>query len=145
MSPWVTTTKPHASSPVTGPSSSSTSPPRAPRASCRPTPPGGCVTRSPRSPPPRRARRRCPVSEPTSQRITGGQQYALALAVAGMLAVGAYGLVISYWTVRELAVKLHMPLPHIFPIGIEGGMIAVLAIDIVLTWIGRPITWLRQV
>jgi hypothetical protein len=62
-----------------------------------------------------------------------------------MLAVGAYGLVISYWTVRELAVKLHMPLPHIFPIGIEGGMIAVLAIDIVLTWIGRPIGWLRQV
>lgn len=85
------------------------------------------------------------MSEPTSQRITGGQQYALALAVAGMLAVGVYGLVISYWTVRELAEKLHMPLPHIFPIGIEGGMIAVLAIDIVLTWIGRPITWLRQV
>ena len=77
--------------------------------------------------------------------LTPGQQYALALAVAGILAVGVYGLVISYWTVRELAVKLHMPLPHIFPIGIEGGMIAVLAIDIVLTWTGRPIGWLRQV
>jgi DNA-binding CsgD family transcriptional regulator len=88
------------------------------------------------------------VSAPTTPKktpLTGGQQYALALAVTGMLAVGAYGLVISYWTVRELAVKLHMPLPHIFPIGIEGGMIAVLAIDIVLTWIGRPIGWLRQV
>ena len=83
----------------------------------------------------------------TSQRqpLTGGQRYALVLAVAGMLAVGAYGLVISYWTVRELAVDLNMPLPAVFPVGIEGGMIAVLAIDIVLTWIGRPITWLRQV
>lgn len=83
----------------------------------------------------------------TSQRqpLTGGQQYALALAVAGMLAVGAYGLVISYWTVRELAVDLNMPLPAVFPVGIEGGMIAVLSIDIVLTWIGRPIGWLRQV
>src|SRR5699024_5888881 len=46
---------------------------------------------------------------------------------------------------RELAVDLNMPLPAVFPVGIEGGMIAVLAIDIVLTWIGRPITWLRQV
>lgn len=82
---------------------------------------------------------------PQKTRMTDGQQYALALAVTGMLAVGAYGLVISYWTVRELAERLHMPLPHIFPVGIEGGMIAVLAIDIVLTWIGRPIGWLRQV
>lgn len=87
------------------------------------------------------------MPEPTPQKksLSGGQRYGLALAVAGMLAVGVYGLVISYWTVRELAVKLHMPLPHIFPVGIEGGMIAVLAIDIVLTWIGRPIGWLRQV
>ncbi|MCY9786810.1 DUF2637 domain-containing protein [Nocardiopsis sp. EMB25] len=79
------------------------------------------------------------------KKLSDGQSLGLALAVTGMLAVGAYGLVISYWTVRELAVKLHMPLPHIFPVGIEGGMIAVLAIDIVLTWIGRPIGWLRQV
>lgn len=85
-----------------------------------------------------------PERAPTVPLATG-QKLALGLAVTGMLAVGAYGLVISYWTVRELAVKLHMPLPHIFPVGIEGGMIAVLAIDIVLTWIGRPIGWLRQV
>lgn len=63
----------------------------------------------------------------------------------GMLAVGAYGLVISYWTVRDLAERLHMPLPALYPLGIEGGMVAVLAIDIALTWIGRPIGWLRQV
>ncbi|WP_198662436.1 DUF2637 domain-containing protein [Nocardiopsis sp. TNDT3] len=85
------------------------------------------------------------TSTPQKAPLGDGQKFALGLAVTGMLAVGAYGLVISYWTVRELAVKLHMPLPHIFPVGIEGGMIAVLAIDIVLTWIGRPIGWLRQV
>lgn len=86
------------------------------------------------------------MTAPTAKKsLTDGQRFGLGLAVSGMLAVGAYGLVISYWTVRELAVKLHMPLPHIFPVGIEGGMIAVLAIDIVLTWIGRPIAWLRQV
>lgn len=62
-----------------------------------------------------------------------------------MLLVGVYGLVISYWTVRDLAERLHMPLPHLFPVGIEGGMVAVLAIDLALTWIGRPIGWLRQV
>lgn len=79
------------------------------------------------------------------KKLSDGQITALGLAVLGMLAVGVYGLVISYWTVRELAERLHMPLPHIFPVGVEGGMIAVLAIDIVLTWIGRPIGWLRQV
>src|SRR5690625_8025513 len=62
-----------------------------------------------------------------------------------MLLVGVYGLVISYWTVRDLAERLHMPLPHLFLVGIEGGMVAVLAIDLALTWIGRPIGWLRQV
>ena len=82
---------------------------------------------------------------PQKKSLSGGQRYGLGLAITGMLAVGAYGLVISYWTVRELAEKLSMPLTHIFPVGIEGGMIAVLAIDIVLTWIGRPIGWLRQV
>ena len=86
------------------------------------------------------------MTAPTAKKsLTDGQRFGLGLAVSGMLAVGAYGLVISYWTVRELAEKLRMPLPHIFPVGIEGGMIAVLAIDIVLTWIGRPIGWLRQV
>ncbi|WP_431889528.1 DUF2637 domain-containing protein [Nocardiopsis alba] len=77
--------------------------------------------------------------------LSEGQRFALGLAVMGMLAVGAYGLVISYWTVRDLAERLHMPLPALYPLGIEGGMVAVLAIDIALTWIGRPIGWLRQV
>lgn len=84
-------------------------------------------------------------STPQKKPLSDGQRFGLGLAITGMLAVGAYGLVISYWTVRELAEKLSMPLPHIFPVGIEGGMIAVLAIDIMLTWIGRPIGWLRQV
>ncbi|WP_026118986.1 DUF2637 domain-containing protein [Nocardiopsis ganjiahuensis] len=83
-------------------------------------------------------------STPT-KKLSDGQITGLGLAVIGMLAVGVYGLVISYWTVRELAERLHMPLPALYPIGIEGGMVAVLAIDIVLTWIGRPIGWLRQV
>lgn len=82
---------------------------------------------------------------PGSAPLSEGQRVALGLAVMGMLAVGAYGLVISYWTVRDLAERLHMPLPALYPLGIEGGMVAVLAIDIALTWIGRPIGWLRQV
>ncbi len=78
-------------------------------------------------------------------RLSTGQRAAVALAVAGMVAVGAYGLVISYVTVAALAVDLAMPLPAVFPLGIEGGLVAVLAMDLVLTWVGRPIGWLRQV
>ncbi|MFE3461397.1 DUF2637 domain-containing protein [Nocardiopsis aegyptia] len=84
-------------------------------------------------------------SIPKQQRLTDGQKFAAGLAIFGMLLVGVYGLVISYWTVRERAVELHMPLPSVYPIGVEGGMVAVLALDLVLTWIGRPIGWLRQV
>ncbi|MDT0303992.1 DUF2637 domain-containing protein [Streptomonospora wellingtoniae] len=78
-------------------------------------------------------------------RLSGGQRAAVVLAVAGMVAVGAYGLVISYVTVKELALDLAMPLPAVFPLGIEGGLVAVLAMDLVLTWVGRPIGWLRQI
>lgn len=81
----------------------------------------------------------------TETSLTGGQRVFVAVAVAGMLAAGGYGLTISYFTVYELAVDLHMPLPAVFPLGIEGGMIAVLALDLVLTWVRHPIGWLRQV
>lgn len=77
-------------------------------------------------------------------RLTDGQRAAAIMAVLGMAAAALYGLVISYHTVRILAVELAMPLPAVFPLGIEGGLVAVLAMDLVLTWVRRPIAWLRQ-
>lgn len=77
--------------------------------------------------------------------LTNGQRAAAMLACAGMALVGAYGLVISYLTVRTMAEDRSLPLPWLLPLGLEGGLIAVLAMDLVLTWIRRPIAWLRQV
>jgi hypothetical protein len=36
-----------------------------------------------------------------------------------------------------------MPLPRLVPAGIDGGLVGTVLLDIVLTWIGSPVWWLR--
>jgi len=37
-----------------------------------------------------------------------------------------------------------VPLAPLVPVGIDGGLIGVVVLDLVLSWIGQPIGWLRQ-
>lgn len=59
------------------------------------------------------------------------------------LALAAYGAAGSYVSVRDLAAAHHVPLPALVPVGIDGGLLGTVALDIVLTWIGYPLTWMR--
>ncbi|HEV2452514.1 MAG TPA: DUF2637 domain-containing protein, partial [Streptosporangiaceae bacterium] len=43
-----------------------------------------------------------------------------------------------------LAQRKGVPLAHLVPVGIDGGLIGVVVLDLVLSWIGQPIGWLRQ-
>ncbi|WP_170160453.1 DUF2637 domain-containing protein [Prauserella muralis] len=61
------------------------------------------------------------------------------------LAVAGYGIAGSYETLSELAARKGLPLPGLVPLGIDGGFVGVVALDLVLTWAGQPIGWLRQV
>lgn len=44
----------------------------------------------------------------------------------------------------DLAAHQVLPLPGLGPLGIDGGLVGVIALDLVLTWTGQPLGWLRQ-
>lgn len=60
------------------------------------------------------------------------------------VALAAYGAAGSYRTLAAVAAEKHLPLPELVPLGLDGGMLGVVLVDLVLTWITCPIGWLRQ-
>ena len=88
-------------------------------------------------------------TEPTAQHelpgwLSRGQRWAVGIAVGLGLVLAGYGLAGSYVTVSALAVRRGVPLPGLVPAGIDGGLVAVVVLDLVLAWIGAPVGWLRQ-
>src|SRR6266571_2758722 len=76
--------------------------------------------------------------------LSRGQRAAVAAAVALGLGLAAYRVAGSYQTLSALAKRRGVPLAPLVPVGIDGGLIGVVVLDLVLTWIGQPIGWLRQ-
>jgi hypothetical protein len=77
-------------------------------------------------------------------RLSRGQRAAVTVAVALGLGLAAYGVAGSYQTLSGLAQRRGVPLAPLVPVGIDGGLIGVVVLDLVLTWIGQSIGWLRQ-
>lgn len=76
--------------------------------------------------------------------LSGGQRLAVGVSVLLGLGLAAYGVAGSYNTVSILAERKGLPLARLVPVGIDGGLIAVVVLDLVLSWTGQPIGWLRQ-
>jgi hypothetical protein len=57
----------------------------------------------------------------------------------------AYGAAASYDNLWHLALSRGVPLPRLMPVGLDGGLVGTVALDLVLTWIGYPLWWLRTV
>jgi hypothetical protein len=66
------------------------------------------------------------------------------IVVTVVLVLLAYGIAGSYESLSHLAAANAVPLPQFAPIGLDGGLIGVIVIDIFLTWLRRPIGFLRQ-
>ena len=65
---------------------------------------------------------------------------------AGCAAIAAIGFAGSYAAVRRLAeAKQFGAFAMIFPIGIDAGILVLLALDLLLTWLRMPLALLRQV
>jgi len=76
--------------------------------------------------------------------LTPLQMAALALLVTVVaLVLIAYGAAASYDNLWHLALSRGVPLPRLMPVGLDGGLIGTVALDLVLTWIGYPLWWLR--
>lgn len=84
------------------------------------------------------------TAEGPVRRLSHAQVVAVATAVTLGLIVAGYGLAGSYVTVSGLAARRGVPLPGLVPAGIDGGVLAVVAMDLVLAWVGMPVAWLRQ-
>jgi hypothetical protein len=57
----------------------------------------------------------------------------------------AYGAAASYDNLWHLALSRGVPLPRLMPVGLDGGLVGTVALDLVLTWIGYTLWWLRTV
>jgi hypothetical protein len=84
------------------------------------------------------------VGEEQVKGLSRGQTAAVVLAVGLGALVAGYGLAGSYVAVSELAARHDVPLAGWVPAGLDGGLVAVVVLDLVLTWIGAPVGWLRQ-
>jgi uncharacterized protein DUF2637 len=77
-------------------------------------------------------------------RLSPGQRWALAASTVLALGLAGYGVAGSYETISDLATDAGVPLPGLVPMGIDGGLVGVVTLDLVLAWTGQPVGWLRQ-
>ncbi|UQA97463.1 DUF2637 domain-containing protein [Streptomyces halobius] len=69
----------------------------------------------------------------------------ISVVVAGAVAIAGIGFAGSYAAVRELAERKGFgAFSVVFPIGIDAGIVVLLALDLLLTWIRIPFPLLRQ-
>jgi hypothetical protein len=87
------------------------------------------------------------VKTPTGDRpqLTTLQRKLIAAVAAGAAAIAAIGFIGSYAAVAKLAkAKQFGDFAMIFPIGIDAGILVLLALDLLLTWLRMPLAMLRH-
>ncbi|MFE6778677.1 DUF2637 domain-containing protein [Streptomyces sp. NPDC057702] len=78
-------------------------------------------------------------------RLTRTHRILIGVIIAGAAVIAAIGFVGSYAAVRDLArEKGFGSFANVFPIGIDAGIVVLLALDLLLTWIRIPFPLLRQ-
>ncbi len=75
--------------------------------------------------------------------LTRAQRWAIAGVALAAVCLFGYGAAGSYTSVTHLAAAHHVPLPRLVPVGIDGGLVGTVLLDMVLTWTGYPVWWLR--
>jgi len=78
------------------------------------------------------------------QRLARCQIVVIVFATALGLALAGYGAAGSYETIRELANQHGLPLPGLVPVGIDGGLVGTVVLDLLLAWTAQSLGWLRQ-
>ncbi|MEU3569367.1 DUF2637 domain-containing protein [Kitasatospora sp. NPDC036755] len=77
--------------------------------------------------------------------LTKAHRGLLGLVAAGAFIISGIGFAGSYNAVRELAVEKGFgAFSYAFPIGVDAGIVVLLALDLVLTWLRIPFPMLRQ-
>ncbi|MFJ4700584.1 DUF2637 domain-containing protein [Streptomyces sp. NPDC088768] len=67
------------------------------------------------------------------------------VVVGGAVVIAAIGFAGSYAAVRDLAIRKGFgTFAHVFPLGVDAGILVLLALDLLLTWLRMPFPLLRQ-
>lgn len=77
--------------------------------------------------------------------ITRAHRVLIGVVAAGACLIAGIGFAGSYNAVRELAVRKGFgTFAYAFPVGIDAGIVVLLSLDLVLTWLRIPFPLLRQ-
>jgi hypothetical protein len=78
-------------------------------------------------------------------KLTGAHRILVGVAVVGAVVIAGIGFVGSYATVRDLALREGFgSFATVFPIGVDAGIVVLLALDLLLTWLRIPFPLLGQ-
>lgn len=78
-------------------------------------------------------------------KITTLQRRLIIAVATGAVLIAAIGFVGSYAAVAKLAAaKGFGAFAHVFPVGIDAGILVLLALDLLLTWLRMPLAMLRH-
>ncbi|MGW8863332.1 DUF2637 domain-containing protein [[Kitasatospora] papulosa] len=85
--------------------------------------------------------------EPSGGPLTGTQRLAIGAIVAAALVLAGIGLYLSFAHVADFA---HQELRfgsldkgRLFAVGVDVGIMVMIAVDLLMAWLKRPITWVR--
>lgn len=77
--------------------------------------------------------------------LTRTHRTLIGIVIAGAVVIAGIGFAGSYAAVRELALSKGFGwFANVFPIGIDAGIVVLLALDLLLTWLRIPFPLLRQ-
>ncbi|MDT0270358.1 DUF2637 domain-containing protein [Streptomyces sp. DSM 44915] len=78
-------------------------------------------------------------------KLTRAHRVLIGIVLAGAVVIAAIGFVGSYSAVRDLAERKGFgAFSPFFPIGVDAGIVVLLALDLLLTWLRIPFPLLRQ-
>nr|WP_229698621.1 DUF2637 domain-containing protein [Wenjunlia tyrosinilytica] len=78
-------------------------------------------------------------------RLTGVHRVLVGVVVAGAVVIAGIGFLGSYDAVRDLAVRKGFgSFAYVFPVGVDAGIVVLLALDLLLAWLRIPFPLLRQ-
>ncbi|MFF5788584.1 DUF2637 domain-containing protein [Streptomyces sp. NPDC012693] len=86
-------------------------------------------------------------TKPSPARLTGSQKWTAGAIVAFALALAGIGLYLSF---EHVAVFAHEELRfaslgkgQLFAVGVDVGIMVMIAVDLLMAWLKRPISWIR--
>lgn len=84
------------------------------------------------------------MDRPDALRLTRLQCWLVGIVAAGAVAIAGIGFAGSYAAVRHLALdKGFGDFANVFPVGVDAGIVVLLSLDLLLTWLRIPFPLLR--